>query len=227
MPDKSKFSLELLKQEAKEFCRVMSRMRHKEIVGVTDGKAVGTLIEHKFRERIAAKYDVRIGSSAEGIDFPSEDINTDVKTTSITQPQSSSPFRNARQKIRGLGYNILLFVYMKDDSKKANLDFVYCVFIEKSKTADYQTTKGILDILDRKGNRDDIIAFLTERNLPVDDIEMGRITDEILEDPPQQGYLTISNALQWRLQYSRVIYLEEPIEGIFKITDSNQKNRRK
>ncbi|WP_293160815.1 hypothetical protein [Okeania sp. SIO2C9] len=27
----------------------------------------------------------------------------------------------------------------------------------------------------------------------------------IIKEPPQQGYITISNALQWRLQYRRII----------------------
>lgn len=36
-------------------------------------------------------------------------------------------------------------------------------------------------------------------------IEARAIADEILRNPPKQGYLTISNALQWRLQYGRVI----------------------
>ena len=34
------------------------------------------------------------------------------------------------------------------------------------------------------------------------------------------GYLTISNALQWRLQYSRVIKIEEEVEGLVKIYDN-------
>jgi hypothetical protein len=39
----------------------------------------------------------------------------------------------------------------------------------------------------------------------VDEIEAANIVDEILLKPPLQGFLTISNALQWRLQYGRVI----------------------
>ena len=38
--------------------------------------------------------------------------------------------------------------------------------------------------------------------------------DEILENPPEQGYLTISNALQWRLQYKRVIGLDNSVTGV-------------
>ncbi len=102
------------------------------MLGVTDGKAVGTYMEHFFQDYLRSKYEMAIGSSALGIDLPS--VNTDVKTTSCTQPQSSCPFHSARQKI--------------------------------------------------------------------------------LANPPEQGYLTISNALQWRLQYKRVIGLNNSIGGV-------------
>lgn len=35
-------------QEAKIFCEFMSSENHSELLGVTDGKAVGTYVEHKF-----------------------------------------------------------------------------------------------------------------------------------------------------------------------------------
>jgi len=34
-------------------------------------------------------------------------------------------------------------------------------------------------------------------------MEAENLADEVLRKPPQLGYLTISNALQWRLQYGR------------------------
>jgi len=86
--------------------------------------------------------------------------------------------------------------------------------VEPSRTADYQMTRGILEILERDGNRDDLIAFIHDRNLPVDDIEANNLAEAILENPPLQGYLTISNALQWRLQYSRVIQKAGEVEGV-------------
>lgn len=218
-PVKSELTTALLTREAESFCITMSQIRHKSIVGVTDGKAIGTYIEHKFKELIDKKYKVTIGSSAQGIDFPDPNVNTDMKTTFITQPQSSCPFKDARQKIFGLGYHLLLFVYQKDDSKKHNLQFLHARFIDKSRTADYQTTSGLRQIGENKGNIDDIKAFLTDRNLPVDDIGLEKIAQEILVNTPLIGYLIISNALQWRLQYSRVIKLEEQVEGVVRIYD--------
>lgn len=41
------------------------------------------------------------------------------------------------------------------------------------------------------------------------------IAEEILKKPFEQGYLTVSNALQWRLQYKRVIELNNQIEGVY------------
>ena len=131
--EKPRLTIEILIQEAKQFCITMSQIRHENIVGVTDGKAIGTYIEHEFKNLLAQKYMVTIGSSAQGIDFPDPDINTDMKTTFITQPQSSCPFKNARQKIFGLGYNLLLFVYRKDDKQEHNLQFLHARFIDKKK----------------------------------------------------------------------------------------------
>jgi hypothetical protein len=191
---------------------------YSELFGATNGKAVGTFIEHKFRDSLEALYTVTIGSSAIGIDLPS--LETDIKATSIKQPQSSCPYRSPRQKIYGLGYNLLLFVYEKQDdprSSTSNLNFVKCAFVDKSRTADYQTTRGIIEILTRAGNRDDLLAFFQDRQLPGDDIVHNSLVDEILQSPPEVGYLTISNALQWRLQYSRVVNLSETISGITRI----------
>lgn len=217
---KQKLTINILVKEAKAFCRKESKFDNPYLFGITDGKAVGTFIEHKFQNYVSLKYEYIIGSSASGIDIPSEDINTDIKVTSAKQPQSSCPFRNARQKIYGLGYNLLVFVYEKNDNpdkKISNLNFVSCSFIYKNRTADYQLTRTIRQMLENNANSEDIIAYLTDRNLPAEEIAMSQLAEEILANPPQQGYLTISNALQWRLQYGRVVELNENVEGIIPI----------
>ena len=50
--------------------------------------------------------------------------------------------------------------------------------------------------------------------LPLDEIQAQELAKEVLKRPPEIGYLTISNALQWRLQYSRVIQQAGNISGI-------------
>ena len=210
---KKLLTLSHLNAEARIFCK--QKHLHKNLFGVTDGKAVGTFIEHLFVEHLGSHYDTVQGNSASGLDLPS--LNVDIKVTSMRQPQSSCPFQSARQKLYGLGYHLLLFVYEKKDNaqrKVSELNFVRCTFIAQNRTADYQTTRGILDILSRDGNRDDVMAFLSDRNLPGDEITYNALVDDIMRLPPTLGYLTISNALQWRLQYSRVVNLSEPVEGI-------------
>jgi hypothetical protein len=61
--------------EAKTFCVAQSKLPNKELFGVTDGKAVGTHIEHKFQKHLADKYELKVGSSAKGIDLPSVDVD--------------------------------------------------------------------------------------------------------------------------------------------------------
>jgi len=78
-------------------------------------------------------------------------------------------------------------------------------------------TAGLRKLIDNQGNLDDIIAYFEERFLPADDIQARIMAEEILSDPPETGYLTISNALQWRLQYSRVIQEAGNITGINRI----------
>jgi len=46
---KEKLTIDKLKAEARNFCFVESKLKNKFLFGVTDGKAVGTHIEHKFQ----------------------------------------------------------------------------------------------------------------------------------------------------------------------------------
>lgn len=219
---KTKLTIEKLIEEAKSFCIAESKLKSNELYGITDGKAVGTYVEHKFQQQLKAKYSVTIGSSVSGIDLPSKDIMTDIKVTSIKQPQSSCPYKDAKQKIFGLGYNLLVFVYNKVDhakTKTTTLQFVSCAFVSSERTADYTTTYRLREMVKDHANEEDIVAYLTDRNIPADEIALQTLAKMILKEQPKQGYLTISNALQWRLQYQRVFSLKESVSGIHKIID--------
>ena len=213
--DMKRLTLKDLCEAALQFCKQESGRFSDELYGVTDGKAVGTFVEHRFEDFLAERFDMLRGSSANGLDLPS--VKTDIKVTSIVQPQSSCPYKSNRQKIYGLGYNLIVFVYRKEDDhtrKKGALHFVSCTFIEADRTADYQLTRGLNEILANDGNADDIFAFLSDRQVPGDDMALMRLAEEIISNPPKQGYLTISNALQWRLQYARVIELSNSVSGV-------------
>lgn len=186
-------------------------MDHPELIGITDGKAVGTYIESRFKEHLRERSffveDQDEGSAAKGIDLPG--LSTDIKVTSVRQPQSSAPFRDFRQKIEGLGYHLILFVYVKD---AGHIDFPSVRFIPAPLTADFQTTKYLRHLIGEGGELEDLVAYLQDRQVPADESSLIKYGEELLENPPLQGYLTISNALQWRLQYKRIV--TDPIDGV-------------
>lgn len=211
-------TLELLCSEAKRFARRESKHVEPALYGVTDGKAVGTYFEQKFIVHLRTKYDFGAGSAALGVDFP--ELRVDIKVTSLRQPQSSCPFTSARQKVYGLGYSLLVFVYDKTDDhrkKVGKLSIRHVIFVQEERTADYQTTTGLLKLIQNNANEDDIVAFLRERNLPLDDIQAAELAADILRNPPAEGFLTISNALQWRLQYRRVITEAGNVAGLERV----------
>ena len=213
-----KLTLESLLNEAKAFASAESAHNEKSLYGITDGKAVGTYFEHKFQAALARKYRYVEGSSAKGIDFP--ELSVDMKVTSSKQPQSSCPFKSARQKVYGLGYSLLVFVYEKTDDSQTqtgNLNVRHTVFVDSSRTADFQTTTGVRRIIENSGNKDDLLAFFAERNLPLDEIQADQLADDVLANPPKLGYLTISNALQWRLQYGRIIDQAGSVSGLTRV----------
>ena len=107
-----------------------------------------------------------------------------------------------------MGYNLLIFVYEKKDdgvTETTSLVIKEVIFVHREQTADSQTTKGLLGILERDGTQEDIVAFLEERNLILHEEGMEALARRIMDNPPEQGYLTISNALQWRLQFGHAI----------------------
>ena len=82
-------------------------------------------------------------------------------------------------------------------------------------------TRRLREMLTDGANREDIVAYLTDRNLPVDDIEAQQIAEDVLRSPPAQGYLTISNALQWRLQYGHAIAVAGSVAGVSRLGEGS------
>jgi hypothetical protein len=56
--------------EAAKFSALESQHSEPLLYGVTNGKAVGTYLEQKFKIYLANNYDFVIGNSASDIDFP-------------------------------------------------------------------------------------------------------------------------------------------------------------
>ena len=111
-------------------------------------------------------------------------------------------------------------MYEKSDdpqTRTARLKIAHVIFVDKARTADFQMTTGLRQILANNGNEDDLVAFMSDRLLPVDEIQAHTLAKEVMASPPEIGYLTISNALQWRLQYGRVIASAGQVDGISRI----------
>lgn len=167
-----------------------------------------------FKARLIEKYDIAVGNAANGLDFPT--LNTDLKVTSLKQPQSSSPFKAATQKIYGLGYNLLVIVYVKNDDaaeRAAYLDIRHVIYIDQTRTGDATLTRRIRELAaaapktpaGREVLIEDLDALLEDKNVPLDEVSRRQLAERIADDLPELGVLTISNALQWRLQYGRAI----------------------
>jgi hypothetical protein len=191
-------TVELLQKEASGFAKTQSKHAEPALFGVTDGKAVGTYLEHKFQTHLQSRYTYDRGNSAKGIDFPI--LGVDVKVTSIRQPQTSGPFKSAHQKIYGLGYSLLVFVYDKLDDEKtrtSRLEIPLMIFVRTERTGDFQTTSGLRRLIENNANRDDILAFFEERMLPADGEEAVSLAEEVLRNPPEVGFRSTSRHL-WR-----------------------------
>ena len=67
---KPQLTIVALREEASVFAEMESTYNEPSLYGVTDGKAVGTYLEHKFHALLETKYTYDQGSSAKGIDFP-------------------------------------------------------------------------------------------------------------------------------------------------------------
>ena len=78
---KPTLTIEDLCAEAAKFAEIESLYDEPALYGVTDGKAVGTYLEHKFTAYLAENYISQQGNSALGIDLPL--LEVDIKVTSI------------------------------------------------------------------------------------------------------------------------------------------------
>lgn len=192
----------LLPQFASEHASVQANS----LYGVDNGKTIGTFIENLlFNWLRSREYDFVEGNSASGLDFP--ELNTEIKSTLTTQPQSSCPFHSVQEKVFGLGYNIILLLYTKEDGLDGQsiLTIQDQHFIPEHETADHATTLALIRLLQNDAAVEKICAVLKDRDLPCSDMELRLLAEQVMTKGVVQGRLTISNAQQWRLQYTHVL----------------------
>lgn len=93
---KKKLTIQSLITEAERFCGLNSGVYKAELYGVTDGKAIGTFVEHLFQRFLGERYDTSVGNSASGLDLPS--VNTDIKVTSLNRLNRVALLETANRK---------------------------------------------------------------------------------------------------------------------------------
>ena len=96
------------------------------------------------------------------------------------------------------------------------LDIKHTIFVNDFRTADYQTTSGIVKILDNKGNKDDLLAFFQERMLPADEIEANQIAEELLQSKPIVGYLVPERKRDFSSSSRQIKILTTGIHRVFR-----------
>lgn len=96
---KPELMMEQVKSEAAKFAQIETAHEEPSLYGVTDGKAIGTYLEHKFVSYLSDHYSFSQGNAASGIDIPS--LQVDIKVTSIKQPQSSCPLNQPLKRYSG------------------------------------------------------------------------------------------------------------------------------
>lgn len=102
---KPELTLEKLKQAVMPFCADLQQSLIPELYGITDGKAVGTYIEHRFRDMLLASYTLAASSSAFGLDFPS--LELDLKSHIAQTTAIVITFRAASQnRVSSIDYGV-------------------------------------------------------------------------------------------------------------------------
>lgn len=191
----------------RDFAIYFNSRSHDAIKGNVHVKRLATYVEELFKDFLVERKvieETERGNAAKGLDLPS--LNTDIKLTQYSDPQTSSPFSEAKQKIEGLGYHLLLFTYEKREVEgKFFLPFKAVRFIPKERTGDYTTTKEIRDIINRPGNAEDVSVYLREHFILTDEQELLAYSEHLFRNIPNQGYLSAYEAAQWRLTYRKVI----------------------
>ena len=107
---KSELTLDALCSAAKAYAEKQTTLDDKKLYGVTDGKAVGTFLEGNFVEFLLGRFTFATGNAARGIDLP--ELEVDIKTTSIRQPQYHRLSLHLDRKSMALGTRCS-YSYMK------------------------------------------------------------------------------------------------------------------
>lgn len=181
------------------------------VLEANKSKDIGTYFEESLRAFLNDELDLKQrGSAASGIDLPH--FNVDVKTTRITRPQSSSKIRNFSERLAGVPYNIFLIIYSREDAENGEeYTFENCVYIPAERTGDHRKSTAAAEAVQNFKNseitreelRTKLEDLVSEAEGDVTEIKNDEL-EEIIENPPKPGVITISPAVQWRFSYNQM-----------------------
>lgn len=183
---------------------------------ISGSKGIGTYFEEELRDWFEENHGfVSEGSVGIYVDLPV--FNVDVRATSNSQPQSSSKAVDPGERLVGVDYNILLFVYDREKvGDGSHFEIVSCVYIPKENAADHRITEDVSKLAKEYGNDELSEAEFREQLEDMTGTSFGEISDEIFDrikkNPPEKGVITISPAIQWRFRYSKMNKPEVPDE---------------
>jgi len=135
-----------------------------------------------------------------------------VKTTRIKRPQSSSKIRQFSERLVGVPYNIFLIIYSRNNVENGvEYTFENCVYIPKERTGDHRKSTTAAQAVQNYKNeditreelREELEELVAEKEDDVTEIKNHEL-EEIINDPPKPGVITISPAVQWRFSYSKM-----------------------
>lgn len=179
---------------------------------LSSSKKIGTYFEKELRDWFGNETDIDSdGSVAQEEDIP--ELNLDVKATSKTQPQSSIPMRAPIERIRGMNYDILVFIYDMDKSgDERSVEIEHCSYIPRERTSDHRKSKEARELIEEYENNDiswselktNIKELTGVSHLESVEVVTDEQLEELIKNPPKEGAITVSAAAQWRPQYRQV-----------------------
>lgn len=172
-------------------------------------KQVGSYLEAELREAIESEFGRSLGgNAAKGVDIVG--IRVDIKTTRITQPQSSAPVRTRAEPALGLDCHVLLLVYDLNDDGNPDapmLDIASISFIPRWMTTDHRVAARMRDLREqvRAGEVGAVAAAETlTKEFSAIDTTAELIAVLAGDEPVPRGVTTVSPAFQWRYQYRAI-----------------------
>jgi hypothetical protein len=206
-----------LQIEAAAFAKAHAHHNEPALVGM-DYPAIEPYYLHRFKTELAKRYDIPETRSKKEITFPT--ISVDVKFVNDRLGDSYCLMHSGTQMVHGLGYDVLLFVYHQQSDFAAGtvgLDIRDTIWVKNYRTADWYSTRSIINCLEEKPAIEDILSRFDIISLPVFPGEALKLAQEILKTPPQQGYVAMGRAMKWHLRWGRVIEEAGKVDGILRL----------